>query len=300
MTRRKSAKEITPTNVWDAEITIHPERVGLTDKVSNNYLDVFLPYKIEKFDWVIDEDSLLLELKTDDLTYIRGEKASEDLSSGTTISKTKAVRKLRTQGSNRPRIRIPPMWHEYLIEHGGDESLVVELHEKEETPEIRIYKESDYMDRVSELSDQDVSAVTAPERIIAPVGAATAVIQSLDTDLLTSESLTLEAPTNAKSNQDVPLHVKANLPRVDEVRIQARKQENSFWTDIVNKENITEQPCELKEEYRFDSEHPANLDSTGVFLLRARGRYGDEFLNSETQKITVTEPGLLDKISSLF
>lgn len=300
MTRRKSAKEITPSNVWSAGITIHPERLSQTDKISNDYFDVFLPYKVEKFGRVIDEDSLLLELINEDSVYIRGEKASEEISSGSTISKSKAVRKLRTQGSNRPRIRIPPMWHEHLIEHSGEESLIVELNETTDKPHIRIYKEEDYMNRISELNEQGANAVTATERIIAPIGTATAIIQFIENDLLSAESLSLEAPSKAKSNEDVTFQVTANLPLLEEVIVQAKSPENSFWTDIADVQEVSEQTSELELEYRFDAENPANLDSTGVFELRARIKYGDEYLNSETQKITVTEPGILDKVSSLF
>jgi len=159
----------TPQDVWAHELTFHSEGVMTVEKASGDYYLLTLPYKIEKFGWQTGEDYLMLEKLDDEPPYIRVEKASEEYDSHSRISSKKAIYKLVTRGSERPRIRIPKMWAEEFLSYGGDESLTVELNETEEEPHIRIYDGENVQERKLNLVRGGYSVKDGPSRAAAPL-----------------------------------------------------------------------------------------------------------------------------------
>jgi hypothetical protein len=159
----------TPQDVWAHELTFHSEGVMTVEKASGDYYLLTLPYKIEKFGWQTGDDYLMLEKVDDEPPHIRIEKASEEYDSHTRVSSRKAVYKLVTRGSKRPRIRIPKMWADEFLNYGGDESLSVELNEIEEEPYIRIYDGEDVQQRKMSLIRSGRPVKDGPSRASAPL-----------------------------------------------------------------------------------------------------------------------------------
>lgn len=159
----------TPQDVWAHQLTFHSEGVMTVERASGDYYLLTLPYKIEKFGWQTGEDYLMLEKVDDEPPYIRVEKASEEYDSHSRVSSRKAVYKLVTRGSNRPRIRIPKMWADEFLNYGGDESLTVELNEIEGEPHIRIYDGEDVQERKMGLIRVGRSVKDGPSRAAAPL-----------------------------------------------------------------------------------------------------------------------------------
>lgn len=159
----------TPQSVWEHQLTYHPEGVMQVDRASGDFYSITLPYKIEKFGWDVGEDFLILEKIDEEPPCIRGEKAPSEYDRHTRISSTKAVYKLVTRGSNRPRITIPKMWADDFLNYGGDESLTVELNETEEEPCIRIYDGEAVYKRKGQMIDEGYSVRDGPSRAVAPL-----------------------------------------------------------------------------------------------------------------------------------
>jgi len=275
----------TPQDVWDHPLTYHSQNIATDDKESDSYHAVFLPYKIWKFWWEVG-DCLILEKVEDDPVYIRGTEAPAKYDDHQRLSSDKGVYKIHKKGSNRPRIRVPAMWADEFLNHGGDEALTVELNEVEGEPHIRIYEGSDYEDRKDSLKAGNDAPKMGPSRVLGPLGAAYGASEAVSD----TESLELDVPDQVSEGSVVPVSVEANLPELQKILIQHRVQGEPGFTDIETA-SASDQAGNveyLSRPFRLDASYDlSENEGAEIHEFRIRVRYDgeNETLSSEVQEV---------------
>lgn len=148
--------------IWQADVTFHPEKVQKrgTDK-SPDYR-VYLPEVYKKLGLSIGDDALL-ETKTErGVTFIHGEAASK-------VGATGEAYTIFKDGSTRPRVTLPSEWADYFIDYDGDDVVVVEINTI--TDHFRIYKNGEHNYRKATIADEHSPKMGMP-RIVIGVGTA--------------------------------------------------------------------------------------------------------------------------------
>jgi hypothetical protein len=163
---------MTLKQIWSHEVTYHPE--GVQDRSRGNTSDyrVYVPDKIEKLELGKDEYAIVEKKTQDGLTFLVGRKLTEEDDEDPDSDNTSQV---FTDGSTRLRITISTDWIDDLLEHDGDDALVVEINEISE--EFRVYKYDDYDQRKDQLKDQGITPRVG-QPVIVPVAAYTMATDS--------------------------------------------------------------------------------------------------------------------------
>lgn len=165
---------MTSKQIWEHEVTCHPEDVQDRNKSQTPDYRVYLPDTIEKLG--LEEGSYIIVEKKDSggVPYLIGEPLTEE-DDETPDSDT--TFKIFTDGSTRLRITLSSKqnWADEFIEYDGEDILMVEVNEINQ--EVRIYKNEDYNYRRQELEDQGISPRTG-QPVIVPVTAFSAATGS--------------------------------------------------------------------------------------------------------------------------
>lgn len=152
--------------VWNHEVTYHPEPTRLRDRVSNDYYWVALPDKIEKIGFEVDQCLELEKREDGGAAYLRGVPGDPEKCESRKQEHSN-FRKIFEHSGN-TWLSIPVDWIDDFIENRGDELLIVEINEIEETPHIRVYKNSDYNEhRIKALQDQGNTPISGAPVVVA-------------------------------------------------------------------------------------------------------------------------------------
>jgi hypothetical protein len=138
---------MTSKQIWNHEVTYHPEDVQDRSRCGNPDIRVYIPDTIQKLD-LFEDDYTILEYP-DNEPCIIGRKLTED---DEETPDSDSVYKLFTDGSTRLRITIKSDWVDEFIEYDAEDILIVEVNTVDD--EFRIYKNDEYDPRKQELKDQ--------------------------------------------------------------------------------------------------------------------------------------------------
>lgn len=128
--------------IWEHEVTYHPENVQDKSTAHNNDLRIYLPQTLEKLGLWTGDNVVLEKKKSEHGPYILGRKPRGDEPPQSIYQIYKAP----------ARITLPSKWVPEFIQHGGEDVLIVEVNTIDD--EFRVYRYNDYEARQSELEDR--------------------------------------------------------------------------------------------------------------------------------------------------
>ncbi|GCF16237.1 hypothetical protein Harman_41720 [Haloarcula mannanilytica] len=156
---------MTSKQIWEHEVTCHPEDIQNRGTTYSPDYRVYLPDTIKKLG--LDEDSeAIVEKKYQDeqqrTPYLEGRKLDQE---DRQTSGSDSVFKIFTDGSTRLRITLSANWRDEFLNYDGEDILIVEVNEIEET--FRIYRNDDYDKRKQELEDRGTKPLLGKPLVLA-------------------------------------------------------------------------------------------------------------------------------------